>query len=204
MTPLPLPLRLAAGLVATAVEQARDLPRLVIELPVTAISQALQTSMRIQQKVTELAIKGDRALGALRPAEESPAWARFDDDEPAARNGSSSVTELRPPRRATTSVEDELERDEPVSTASTVAARTTAAAADGAQPREAEPAAAEDVSGPNILPGYRELTIPQLRARLRKLSVDDLRVLLDWETNHGNRPPFVTMLTNRITTVTEG
>ena len=39
MNPLPLPVRLAAGLVATAVEQARDLPRLVIEFPVTAVSQ---------------------------------------------------------------------------------------------------------------------------------------------------------------------
>ena len=34
MSPLPLPVRLAAGLVATAVEQARDLPRLVVEFPV--------------------------------------------------------------------------------------------------------------------------------------------------------------------------
>ena len=42
MSPLPLPVRIAAGLVATAVEQARDFPRHVVELPVTAISQALQ------------------------------------------------------------------------------------------------------------------------------------------------------------------
>ena len=61
--PLPLPVRVAAGLVATAVEQARDLPRLALELPVTAVSQALQASMRVQQKVTELAIKGDQVLG---------------------------------------------------------------------------------------------------------------------------------------------
>ncbi|MFC7660143.1 hypothetical protein ACFQV8_32445 [Pseudonocardia benzenivorans] len=46
MKPLPMPVRIAAGLVATAVEQARDLPRLVTELPVTAVSQALQVSMR--------------------------------------------------------------------------------------------------------------------------------------------------------------
>ena len=67
MKPLPFPVRIAAGLVATAVEQARDLPRLVTEFPVTAVSQALQASMRVQQKVTELAIKGDRILGGLRP-----------------------------------------------------------------------------------------------------------------------------------------
>ncbi|MEJ3653746.1 lipid droplet-associated protein [Actinomycetes bacterium KLBMP 9759] len=168
MKPLPLPVRIAAGLVATAVEQARDLPRMVVELPVTAVSQALQASMRVQQKVTELAIKGDRALGTLRPAEEKPAWATFDDevDEPK-RNGYPAVTELRPTPPAP--VVEHVEE-----------------------------------SGPNALPGYGELTIPQLRGRLRHLTLDDLRALLEWETAHDNRAPYVTMLTNRITTVTEG
>ncbi len=154
MNTLPLPVRIAAGLLVTAVEQARDLPRLVIEFPITAVSQALQASMRVQQKVTELAIKGDRALSTLRPAEEKPSWATFDDDSAPRRNGANIVTELRP------------------------------------QP------------GPNILPGYAEMTIPQLRARLRKLTLDELRALLDFEIAHEDRPPFVTMLTNRITTVT--
>ena len=52
--------------------------------------------MRVQQKVTELAIKGDRVLGTLRPVEEKPSWATFDEDEPPTRNGASTVTELRP------------------------------------------------------------------------------------------------------------
>jgi DNA-binding transcriptional ArsR family regulator len=59
-------------------------------------------------------------------------------------------------------------------------------------------------TGPNVLPGYAAMTIPQLRGRLRHLSVEELRALLDWETAHENRPPYVTMLSNRITTVTEG
>jgi hypothetical protein len=213
MNPLPLPLRLAAGLVATAVEQARDLPRLMVEFPVTAISQTLQVSMRMQQKVTELAIKGDRALGVLRPVEETPAWATFDDEEaPPQRNGESTVTTLRPPnsrpapRRATRASRPAAERlaeDTPTSAATDVAARTTAATADAEPPADVT-TGGEGSSGPNALPGYREMSIPQLRARLRKLSEPDLRALLAWETAHDNRPPFVTMLTNRITTVTEG
>ena len=101
--PLPLPVRVAAGLVATAVEQARDLPRLALELPVTAVSQALQASMRVQQKVTELAIKGDQVLGIGPPIEDEPAWATFDEDPPPRRNGRSTggspaatVTPLHP------------------------------------------------------------------------------------------------------------
>jgi hypothetical protein len=161
MKPLPLPIRIAAGLVATAVEQARDLPRIVAELPVTAVSQVLQASVRVQQTVTELAIKGDRALGTLRPVEEKPSWATFDDEEPPHRNGVPSVSELRP------------------------------------EPYAAEP------EGPAALPGYQDLTIPQLRARLRRLTVEDLTELLAWETAHDDRPAYVTMLTNRIATVTE-
>ena len=97
--PLPLPVRVAAGLVVTAVEQARELPRLALELPVTAVSQALQASMRVQQKLTELALKGDRVLGTGVPVEDEPAWATFDDDLPPQRNGTRSaatVTTLRP------------------------------------------------------------------------------------------------------------
>ncbi len=208
MSPLPLPVRIAAGLVATAVEQARDLPRLVVELPVTAVSQALQASMRVQQKVTELAIMGDRALGTLRPVEERPSWAVFDDEEPAERNGGSNVSELHQRARdAVVTIAAEpapapAEPEKVVEKAAEVAAETTAATAAHAAPTTSGTAAGS--TGPNVLPGYRDLTIPQLRGRLRHLDVDDLRTLLEWETTHDNRPPFVTMLSNRITTVTEG
>lgn len=49
--------------------------------------------------------------------------------------------------------------------------------------------------------GYSEMTLAQLRARLRMLSVDDLRALLEYEEQTLVRAPFVTMLTNRIATV---
>src|SRR5215468_7698747 len=82
MSPLPLPIRLAAGLAAVALERARKLPQDVTEWPMTAVSQALQTWMRVQQHITELAIKGDEALAALREPEEDPPWAVFDEDLP--------------------------------------------------------------------------------------------------------------------------
>ncbi|UGT38723.1 lipid droplet-associated protein [Nocardia yamanashiensis] len=48
---------------------------------------------------------------------------------------------------------------------------------------------------------YDEMTIAQLRARLRQLSVEDLSTLLAYEQGTRDRAPFVTMLTNRIATV---
>jgi hypothetical protein len=197
MNPLPFPVRIAAGLVATAVEQARDLPRLVVEFPVTAVSQALQASMRVQQKVTELAIKGDRVLGTLRPVEEKPSWATFDEDEPPARNGANAVTELRPLARPVTAPEDlpplaeDVPADELIDEVEAEEVQAEAAA-ESVDPDE-----------PPVLAGYAEMSIPQLRGKLRFLSLDDLRALLAWEMAHGERPPFVTMLTNRITAVQE-
>src|SRR5882757_1697248 len=91
MKPLPMPIRIAAGLVATALEEVQELPRKLTEMPVTAVSGALQASMRLQQRITELAIKGDRALGALRPVPETPAWARFDEDQPPRGGGLGGV-----------------------------------------------------------------------------------------------------------------
>jgi hypothetical protein len=192
--PLPLPVRVAAGLVVTAVEQARDLPRLALGLPVTAVSQALQASMRVQQKVTELAIKGDRVLGATPPVEDEPAWATFDDDVPPRRNGR-TVGRSDEPATVTTLRRPEPEpAPEPAVDPGSVDPNSLDTRPDLAGP-------GDDANGPNIMPGYGTLTIPQLRGRLRYLGVDDLRALLAWEQAHGDRPPYVTMLTNRIATI---
>ncbi len=202
MTPqLPLPVRVAAGLVATAVEQARDLPRLALELPVTAVSQALQASMRVQQKVTELAIKGDRVLGMGPSIEDEPPWATFDDDLPPRRNGRTGDA---PTKVTTLRSVDLFAEPGPVEPASVDPgpAPVPAPAPGGTTPPAPSPPAAED--GPQVLPGYGSLTIPQLRGKLRHLGVDDLRALLAWEQAHGDRPPYVTMLSNRIAAVTEG
>jgi hypothetical protein len=157
MKPLPLPVRIAAGLAVTAVERARQLPQQLAGLPVTVVSEALQLSMRLQQQVTELAIKGDDVLAGLRPVEEEPEWATFDEDVP----------------EAPVSEQDPWEDEE----------RAIAA----------EP--------PASIPSYDELSLPQLRARMRTLSVEDLEELLAYERTHADRPAFTGMLNRRIATV---
>jgi len=264
MKPLPFPVRIAAGLVATAVEQARDLPRVVLEFPVTAVSQALQASMRMKQKVTELAIKGDRLLGTLLPVQEQPSSAAFDKDEPPSQNGASTITKRRPVRLPTTEPRDEPRGDLPEadavvdarpvlpeaedvpadavtdeSAAEKVIAEATATPVDSPKtdpvlddlppvlpevedvPADtvtdevaADEVAAEEViaeataapvspSEPPALSGYAEMSIAELRSKLDFLELDDLQTLLAWEMAHGERPPFVTMLTNRITAILE-
>lgn len=242
MKPLPMPIRIAAGLVATALEEVQELPRKLTEMPVTAVSGALQASMRLQQRITELAIKGDRALGALRPVPETPAWARFDEDEDLApRNGlanglrsvemprppkvtpvrilpdpepedffdeddfpEAGISELPVPRPPVEHPDTELPAAEVVSESNTAAETSTKTKTPGtkkSEPTTPEPTAKPAETGPPGLPEYESWTLPQLRGRFRALSLEQLERLLAWETTHQDRPPFVTMLSNRITSV---
>lgn len=75
--------------------------------------------------------------------------------------------------------------------------------ADTAEPATTTVAPAGGVIEPEVAAryGYSEMTLAQLRARLRMLSVDDLQALLEYEQQTLARAPFVTMLTNRIATV---
>lgn len=204
MSPLPLPVRIAAGLAATAVDQAYKLPAQLTGLPVTVVSRALQASMRVQQQITELAIRGDEVFALLRPVEDTAPWARFDEDEvDVERNGDPGgrATDVAPGRFAT----------------ATPATATPATAAPEATPTPGEQdsageldeadvarALSPDSPGPGVpeaMPGYDEMSLPQLRGKLRALSLQQLEDLLAHEHGHQDRPAFVTMLSNRINTV---
>jgi hypothetical protein len=195
MKPLPLPVRVAAGLAVTAVDRARHLPEKLAELPVTMVSQALQFSMRLQQQVTELAIKGDDALSTLRPVEESPEWATFDEDTTqydagASTNGTRSRFETTHLDESDDAPADQTAGDDdPWATEESGIRREL----DNTEPDTDEP--------PSALSGYPDLTLPQLRARMRRLTIAELTELVDYERAHADRPEFVGMLTRRIGTL---
>jgi hypothetical protein len=83
---LPGPVRAFVGLLAATAEEAKHLPDRAIELPMLAVSSALQMSLRAQQRYARLAALGDSVINRrAAPSEEPPAWATFDapvpDDE---------------------------------------------------------------------------------------------------------------------------
>jgi len=82
MPALPTPFRAALGVVATVLDNAKDFPDKAIELPMLAVSTALQMSLRAQQRYAALAAKGDDLLAGRRTTDEPPPWATFDDDQP--------------------------------------------------------------------------------------------------------------------------
>src|SRR5690349_19693797 len=161
MKSLPLPLRVAAGLAATAVEQARDLPAKIAGLPVTVASQALQLSMRVQQQVTALAIKGDEALAGLRPVEETPEWATFDED---LDDAGYDLSRPAPFDRVADGWPDPTRNGHGPAESDEPDPWTLEEQALSEEVTEDE----ETAGGPAGLGSYDELSLPQLRARLRR------------------------------------
>ena len=98
---LPTPFRAALGVVAIARDVVQNFPDKAIELPMLAVSTALQMSLRAQQRYAELAAKGDALLAGRSIGDEAPAWARFDDpvDDAPGPARAASVLEVRRRRR---------------------------------------------------------------------------------------------------------
>ncbi len=196
MRSFPLPVRVAAGLAATAFEQIRHLPNQLVGLPLTVTSQALQLSMRVQQQVTELAIRGDDVLCQLSEPEETPEWATFDEEQ--------QTQQAQQPQRPQTK---QQRRAEPARPGASKFDRTADDAVPTGHDRvndlghvsgKARTARAAAAVRPNLPPGYDQLTLPQLRGRLRRFSAAQLVDLLDHEREHQARPEFLRLLTNRL------
>ncbi|SDE17854.1 lipid droplet-associated protein [Rhodococcus tukisamuensis] len=197
----PFAARVAAGIAVTVVEEVQKLPSTAVSLPMTAVSQMLQTTMRVQQSVTALAIKGDEALSVLfHTDQEQPTWATFDEDAaPTPANGKATATG----NGATSAKPANQGRFELYSMPAGTDADPAAPAATPASPKP-EAGTGGAAAAPEIAEylDYDNLTLAQLRARLRSLSVPELTALLEYENAARSRAPFQTMLGNRITTAT--
>ncbi|HSZ31452.1 MAG TPA: lipid droplet-associated protein [Pseudonocardiaceae bacterium] len=205
MSHVPLPVRVVMGLVVTAVEQAWKLPEQLADLPVTAASRVVQAGMQVQQRVTELAIKGDQVFSLFRPVEDTPAWARFEEDDEPPRPGTETTAGTAgefgeandgavvpgPGAGHGTAVSEFGEVDEADVAYALTPPHSTAP---GARPGETS-------LSPSALPEYGELSLAQLRGKLRRLSLPQLAELLEYEHAHQDRPAFLTLLSNRISTV---
>ncbi|MEV6660459.1 lipid droplet-associated protein [Nocardia fluminea] len=183
--------RVAAGAAVYALEETRRLPVAAVNFPITALSRVLQTTMHLQQFVTSLALKGDGVFERLGSAPaEQPEWATFDEDLEPAPNGHTSRFDLFEAAEAP-------QTNGKVVPASLLLLETEDEVIEPAEEPAAEVVAPEVA----IRYDYPAMTLAQLRARLRMLTVEELAQLLDFEQQTRARAPFVTMLTNRIATV---
>ncbi|WP_040798175.1 lipid droplet-associated protein [Nocardia higoensis] len=206
--------RVAAGAAVYALEETRRLPSAAVKFPITAISQILQTGMHVQQFVTSLALKGDAVFDRLVPATDAqPAWATFDEDLDEEQTNGNDFSGWASRFDLHAGEESSTVNGHTGSSVTTVAQDLTELGAEAGETADevaAEPAPAAEPSAtgtevdePEVARryDYAAMTLAQLRARLRMLSLDELTALLDYEQRTLARAPFVTMLTNRIATV---
>ncbi|MGI8626239.1 MAG: lipid droplet-associated protein [Geodermatophilaceae bacterium] len=205
---IPEPIRAAAGLAVTMLDQARHLPSTITGLPVRMAGLAMQASLRLQQRYAGLVVKGDELLTQIAGTDDAdPPWATFDDDvvgvadavtegfgvDVTAADDSSALpplpgtTRTRPMRTAGSATRMghapsafDLADDAPAGT-------PAGGAANGHQASEAP------------VPGYDAFTLAQLRARLRTFDAATLHGLLTYERDQRARAPYLTMLENRVT-----
>jgi hypothetical protein len=93
-------------------DEARHLPDKAIELPMRAVSRALQLSLRAQQRYAALAARGDDVIAGRQVRDEPPEWATFDgpvdDTTPAPRAKPGPAKTVRAPRTGKASAFDEV------------------------------------------------------------------------------------------------
>ena len=303
---LPLPVRVAAGLLVTGWDAVRALPQDLPALSVTVAGRVMRLTLRVQQEITELAGRGDELLSSLtsRPSEH-PTWAHFDEDDAAGDGvaaddsdgdeaasdgpGGTDAGDVRDEVRgaarsdlsdavpatifadvswtptdddfrlltdeffdgaadAGISAEDDdavatalldgagftdsgdgldgadmldspaaLDRDGSVDSVNAIDGQNSLASAAVLKVGRAldEPLASptaapsgdgsndddHDQSGPAVLPGYDRMTLAQVRGHLRGLDPSGTAELLAYEQAGAGRPPFLTLLSNRIATL---
>lgn len=226
---LPFPLRVAVGLVARGVETARRIPNDLPGLGVEIAGNAAKVAMVVRNELTDLAVRGDELLAGRIEPEDDPSWATFDDDDPApevagtdvdsglsggglsgrpdparsgggrsvrGRSGTANPAATQTPEDAdspdpATGTGTGTDGDSPVHplTEDELAADTAATSSEHLAAAEA------------VLPGWKMLTVAQLRGHLGHLSVADVRLLLRNEEDGASRPAYVTLLANRISTL---
>ncbi len=210
MSRLPFVVRVAVGAAALAAEKGQEIVTGAVTAPLTLGSKSAQAFIHVQQDLADLAVRGDRAIETVFPAkeEEQAAWATFDDDGDVDVDlptpSRAAYGEVRPadPEPAQESPAGES-AGEPAEAAPSGAGRyalysspapgpAEAAAAAPAEPAGDLPAAAQRID-------YPELTLAQLRGRLPGLTTAEVESLVEYERGHKARPPFLTMLENRIT-----
>ncbi len=154
---LPLPVRVAAGLLATGIDVVRSLPEEIPAIPVALVGNAMRLSMKVQQEIAALATRGDELLGGVVGApQENPSWAKFDDDdEPAPKPNLKAAPDAGRSEKAPTSDRPPAAGKKPKKSDSTSRSKSAAA---GSAPTDTTEAPTATAAGGDD--SAEELTTP--------------------------------------------
>ncbi|MCW2599428.1 MAG: hypothetical protein JWM02_1257 [Frankiales bacterium] len=202
--PVPTPVAAALGLVPTALDKVRRLPGKAAQIPVLAVSNALNALETAKKEYDDLADRGERLVARLRGGSFDGREDHLEDlvrGTPLATPYDADSVEDAP-EDAVAKVSELLDRAADRKPTASPEPVDTAASADVVETVETVAAA---VATPEVtahddlpLPDYDHMTLGSLRGRLRSLTLVELVQVRDYEKAHAHRLPVVTLLDNRI------
>jgi hypothetical protein len=175
--------------------------------------QPAETPEAVEQADGEAAQDGDRTAVAVEQAEDQPAGAATptqDEDQPTEQTGDQPAempeaveqAEDQPAGAATPTQDGDQpteQTDGQPAEAIDGGDQSPGPSQDGDQPVAADAAAdGAGTAATSPVEGYDSFSIPALRGRLRGYSTDTVAGLLDYERANQARPPYVTLLQNRL------
>jgi len=179
-----------------APERIKEAPAQALRAVFAGVGQVLLVTERIRRRTFEYVTTAPVSPVGLRTRD---ATRRHD----AGRNGTAPVATMEPATKT-----EPTAREAPAATADPAAREAPpAAAAPAAAPAPAAttgPSAAEARAPAGLpLPNYSAMTFASLRARMRGLDADQLRVLVSYERAHEDRANVISMLERRIAKLEE-
>ena len=161
-------------------DRIKEAPVVMLRAVFAGIGQLLLTADKVRTRAAEQVWTPDQPAGPAGPGP-SPSW-------PA------TATKTAPATKATTTTRT-APTDKATATAKPAPAAKAAPPAKAASPAKPAPTAPP-------LPGYDDLSLPSLRARLRTLDATGIKAMLDYEKTHARRDEVISMLERRLAKIT--
>ena len=211
-------------------DRIKEAPVVVLRAVFAGIGQLLLTADKVRTRAAEQVWTPDQPAGT-GPVGLSPSWpATATKTAPATKATANTKTAPAAKATATAKPAPAAKATKPAATATAkpapaAKAAPTARPAAAKAPPAAKPAAAKAVPTPKPseaktdpaakaappakpapaappLPGYDELSLPSLRARLRTLDATTIKAMLDYEKAHTRRDDVISMLERRLAKIT--
>lgn len=195
----------------------RELPMTAVQYTVKGVGQALLIGDRVRQEIGRRVGRGDD--GTEPTAERHQTAAPATPAKSAFEEAAERPQAVRPARKARAAkggidgVEAVPAAEKPAAVADEPASPVEESPAEQPAPEASLPAAAAETGAPAESPApeaelpiaeYDERTVPSLRARMKGLTVADLRTLIEYEQTHAARADVIAMFERRIAKLESG
>jgi hypothetical protein len=196
-------------------DRIKEAPAVMLRAVFAGVGQLLLAADKVRARAAETGWPPARTAPKGQPRAQSR-WHTLDDTRsgtvPLAREQANSSKHSAPHTSAASAVSAPATPAAAQASAAPAAAQASAASTGTqeerpirATPAADEPAAAAGPSGDiPPLPGYDDLSLPSLRARMRGLDAPALRTMLAYEKAHAHRDDVIAMFERRLTKIDAG